>query len=160
MAVERVLAAYHIAREWPSACGGYGIFMQDVVGPASCRFPRRRGGTSQILPIAGVPRYGSPLPRRRRGTRLEMAPCHLDTIPSSRGIKCAGLVNPSETEGAGNAGCAARTHGLACEMKKHTSKFTTGNVAATDIPRAMVLRLTPRSPRRSGFLSPSSARIA
>src|SRR3974390_3421724 len=33
---------------------------------------------------------------------------------------------PPRREGAGNAGCEARTHGPACKMKKHTSKVTTG----------------------------------
>jgi hypothetical protein len=43
---------------------------------------------------------------------------------------------PQETEGAGNAGCAARTHSLACELKKHTSVVATGQAASHDIPRA------------------------
>ena len=43
--------------------------------------------------------------------------------------------NPLTTEGAGNAGCAARTHGLACEVKKHTSKVTTGAAGSRHSPR-------------------------
>src|SRR5438105_7237763 len=46
---------------------------------------------------------------------------------------------PSRIEGAGNAGCAARTRSLACESKKHTSVVTTGTPQSTDIPCAMVL---------------------
>jgi hypothetical protein len=34
VAVERVTAGYHIAREWPSTCGTGLIFMQDMVGMA------------------------------------------------------------------------------------------------------------------------------
>src|SRR5258708_28001253 len=40
---------------------------------------------------------------------------------------------------------------------KHTSIVTTVTPGSPGIPRAMVLRLTSRSPRRSGLLSPSSA---
>src|SRR6266849_314020 len=42
---------------------------------------------------------------------------------------------------------------------KHTSIVTTVTPVSPDIPRAMVLRLTSRSPRRSGLLSPLSARL-
>jgi hypothetical protein len=42
---------------------------------------------------------------------------------------------------------------------KHTSIVTTVTPERPGIPRAMVLRLTSRSPRRSGLLSPSSARL-
>ena len=45
-------------------------------------------------------------------------------------------------EGAGNAGCAARTHGLVCEMKKHTSKFTTGTSHQPTFPARMVLTVS------------------
>src|SRR6516164_1587015 len=43
--------------------------------------------------------------------------------------------NPRIIEGAGNAGCAARTHGLACEVKKHTSIVTTGTAGSRHSPR-------------------------
>jgi hypothetical protein len=49
---------------------------------------------------------------------------------------------PSRIEGAGNAGCAARTRSLACEIKKHTSVVTTGTPTSTGIPRAMVLTVS------------------
>ena len=53
-----------------------------------------------------------------------------------------------------------RARSLACEIKtKHTSIVTTVTPERPGIPRAMVLRLTSRSPRRSGLLSPSSARL-
>src|SRR6266446_4392875 len=45
------------------------------------------------------------------------------------------------------------------QNKKHTSIVTTVTPERPGIPRAMVLRLTSRSPRRSGLLSPSSARL-
>jgi hypothetical protein len=44
------------------------------------------------------------------------------------------------------------------KTKKHTSKVTTGTPKHAGIPCAMALTLIPRSSRRSGFLSPSSAR--
>jgi hypothetical protein len=47
-------------------------------------------------------------------------------------------VYPPKTEGAGNAGCAARTHSLACEVWKAHEQITTGT-SRTDIPCAMVL---------------------
>ena len=47
-----------------------------------------------------------------------------------------------KVEGAGNAGCAARTHGLVCEMKKHTSKFTTGTSHQPTFPARMVLTVS------------------
>src|SRR5258707_15414290 len=50
-----------------------------------------------------------------------------------------------------------RARSLACKVKKHTSIVTTVTPERPGIPRAMVLRLTSRSPRRSGLLSPSSA---
>src|SRR5882724_4261437 len=53
-----------------------------------------------------------------------------------------------------------RARSLACRKKtKHTSVVTTVTPERPGIPRAMVLRLTSRSPRRSGLLSPSSARL-
>src|SRR6266403_1622819 len=52
-----------------------------------------------------------------------------------------------------------RARSLACKVKKHTSIVTTVTPERPGIPRAMVLRLTSRSPRRSGLLSPSSARL-
>ena len=50
---------------------------------------------------------------------------------------------PSIKEGAGNAGCAARTRSLACESKKHTSVVTTGTPQSADIPCALVLTAYP-----------------
>jgi len=52
-------------------------------------------------------------------------------------------------QGMPGARCA---RGLACKMKKHTSVVTTGSPSWPGIPRAMVLRLIPRSPRWSGFV--------
>src|SRR5258708_26289810 len=43
------------------------------------------------------------------------------------------------------------TRSLACEIKKHTSVVTTVTPERPGIPRAMVLRLTSRSPRRPGL---------
>jgi len=53
---------------------------------------------------------------------------------------------------------APRTRSLACERWKARKQVTIGSPKQSGIPRAMVLRLIPRSPRRSGFLSPSSLR--
>ena len=39
---KEALAGYHIAREWPSACGTRLIFMQDVVGCQSISVSRTR----------------------------------------------------------------------------------------------------------------------
>src|SRR6266404_3320838 len=47
--------------------------------------------------------------------------------------------------------------GLACKIKQAYELVTTVTPERPGIPRAMVLRLTSRSPRRSGLLSPSSA---
>src|SRR6266436_9379951 len=62
------------------------------------------------------------------------------------------------TEGAGNAGCPMHPQPRT-QNKKRTSVVTTVTPERPGIPRAMVLRLTSRSPRRSGLLSPSSARL-
>src|SRR5258706_1735897 len=43
------------------------------------------------------------------------------------------------------------TRSLACEIKKHTSVVTTVTPERPGIPRAMVLRLTSRSPRGPGL---------
>ena len=50
-------------------------------------------------------------------------------------------------------GASASTHGPACDEKKHTSVVTTGTPKRSGIPRAMVLRLASRSPRRPGFFA-------
>jgi hypothetical protein len=49
---------------------------------------------------------------------------------------------PPRIRGAGNAGCAVRTHSLAYKMKEHTSKVTTGPPQTTGIPCAMVLTVS------------------
>jgi hypothetical protein len=46
---------------------------------------------------------------------------------------------PSESEGAGNAGCAVAPIASHAKMKKHTSVVTTGTPVHAGIPRAMVL---------------------
>src|SRR5581483_1407224 len=50
------------------------------------------------------------------------------------------------------------TRSLACKMKKHTSKSPQVHRTRSGFPCAMVLRLIPRSLRRSGLLSPSPLR--
>jgi hypothetical protein len=74
-----------------------------------------------------------------------------DTRPRSRGAmrprfcKTMSLEN-KRAQGMPGASC---TRSLACRKKtKHTSVVTTGSDGSTDIPRAMVLRLIPCSPRR------------
>jgi hypothetical protein len=74
-----------------------------------------------------------------------------NTRPPSRGMVCpsfAGNVCPLEKEGAGNAGCALhpRSRVQSCAKKAHTSIQVQRKHSG--IPRAMVLRLMPRSPRR------------
>jgi hypothetical protein len=54
--------------------------------------------------------------------------------------------SPQETEGAGNAGCPMHPQPV-CNGSKHTV-VTTGSPVSAGIPCTMVLRLTPRSPRR------------
>src|SRR6516165_10727761 len=45
------------------------------------------------------------------------------------------------------------TRSLACRMKKHTSKYTTGTPQQAGTPCAMVLRFPSCSPRRPGFFA-------
>ena len=49
---------------------------------------------------------------------------------------------PSIREGAGNAGCLARTRGLVCEVGRHTSIVTTGRPKHSGIPCATVLTVS------------------
>jgi hypothetical protein len=56
-----------------------------------------------------------------------------------------------KSEGAGNAGCAMHPMASRAKVKKHASIVTTGSPDRSGIPCTMVLRLTPRSPRRSGL---------
>ncbi len=75
-----------------------------------------------------------------------------DTRLPSRGMVCpsfAGTVRPLQRkEGAGNAGCALhpRSRVQICAKEAHTSIQVQRKHSG--IPRAMVLRLMPRSPRR------------
>ena len=78
-----------------------------------------------------------------------------DINPYSRGVNGARVMCGSlEEEGAGNAGCAARTHSLAWKNINHTSIVTTGTPLSTGIPRAIgfngFLRALPGEP---GFLA-------
>jgi hypothetical protein len=57
------------------------------------------------------------------------------SVPAARPRPSFAKQRPSITEGAGNAGRAARTHGLACEAKKHTSIVTTGAAGSRHSPR-------------------------
>src|SRR5712671_2289860 len=61
-------------------------------------------------------------------------------------------VPPSEIQRAQGMPGAQCARSLACEIKKHTSIVTTVTPETPGIPRAMVLRLTSRSPRRPGFV--------
>jgi hypothetical protein len=74
-----------------------------------------------------------------------------DTHPPSRDMVCpsfAGTVCPPRKEGAGNAGCALhpRSRVQDCAKNAHTSIQVQRKHSG--IPRAMVLRLMPCSPRR------------
>ncbi len=50
--------------------------------------------------------------------------------------------HPRKTEGAGNAGCADRTHSLTCAKKKAHERSHHRYAASTGIPRAMVLTVS------------------
>src|SRR6266446_7233775 len=83
----------------------------------------------------------------------------MDSNPRSRGVIRPRFVQnfrALKSEGAGNAGRSMRPQPRT-QNKKRTSVVTTVTPERPGIPRAMVLRLTSRSPRRSGLLSPSSA---
>src|SRR5260370_35014381 len=71
-------------------------------------------------------------------------------VPAARCVRVLQEPFAQEIEGAGNAG-AQCTRSLACKCKKHTSVVTTGHRNHSGIPRAMVLRLTSRSPRLPGL---------
>src|SRR5260370_5449405 len=78
-----------------------------------------------------------------------------NTTPRSRGAmrpRFAKNVRPSEIQRAQGMPGAQCARSLACEIKKHTSIVTTVTPETPGIPRAMVLRLTSRSPRRPGFV--------
>jgi hypothetical protein len=66
---------------------------------------------------------------------------------------------PSSSEGAGNAGRSMHPQPRVRNEKKHTSVVTTVTPETPGIPRAMVLRLIPRSPRGPGFFAPVASRI-
>jgi hypothetical protein len=78
-----------------------------------------------------------------------------NTTPHSRGTICpsSGSTLPSKTEGAGNAGCTP--HPLPCvQNEKDARRPTQVRRNHSGTPCAMVLRLTPRSPRGTGLASP------
>jgi hypothetical protein len=83
-----------------------------------------------------------------------------DARPQSRGAMRPSLANRSprkkRAQGMPGARC---TRSLACEIKKHTSVVTTVTPVSPGIPRAMVLRLISRSPRRSGLFVTVVSRV-
>jgi hypothetical protein len=87
--------------------------------------------------------------------KLARSKCHESTLPAAGvlpGFLCRNLQPEERAQGMPGA---PRTRSLACEKWKARKQVTTGSPKQSGIPCAMVLRLIPRSPRRSGFLSPS-----
>src|SRR5229473_5290572 len=80
-------------------------------------------------------------------------------VPAARCVRVLQKPFAQKSEGAGNAGRLMHPQPRVRNETKHTSVVTTVTPERPGIPRAMVLRLTSRSPRRSGLLSPSSARL-
>src|SRR5229473_158030 len=80
-------------------------------------------------------------------------------VPAARCVRVLQKPFAQKSEGAGNAGRLMHPQPRVRNKTKHTSAVTTVTPERPGIPRAMVLRLTSRSPRRSGLLSPSSARL-
>ena len=94
-------------------------------------------------------------PRNDDGARLKLPAARLRPSCASR--------PPSKIERAQGMPGEGLTHGPRA-MKKH-GEGTTGSAGSSGIPRAVVLRLIARSPRRPGFLAPvigerSSANLA
>jgi hypothetical protein len=87
--------------------------------------------------------------------KLARSKCHESTLPAAGvlpGFLCRNLQPEERAQGMPGA---PRTRSLACEKWKARKQVTTGSPKQSGIPCTMVLRLIPRSPRRSGFLSPS-----
>jgi hypothetical protein len=83
---------------------------------------------------------------------------HASTLPRRHHTRVLNHHRPRTIRG--RRECRALAHPQPCVQKiKARKQVTTGSPKQSGIPRAMVLRLIPRSPRRSGFLSPSSARL-
>src|SRR5438105_7401831 len=77
-----------------------------------------------------------------------LASTHIFAFPRRVAPESLDRISPLKKEGAGNAGCALhpRSRVQICAKKTHTSIQVQRK--HSDIPRAMVLRLMPRSPRR------------
>src|SRR5882724_4291746 len=140
-------------RFFPAVFSPFGAALASAACPgrgAACNAaPQNRDPTSHGPRISSAPRRKCGVLRNIRGTpwalNFKDAPRHTRTHPRILATRIAPELlgkSPSKTEGAGNAGCAARTHSLACEMKKHTSVVTTGKPPSTGIPRAMVLTVS------------------
>src|SRR5439155_4233842 len=84
------------------------------------------------------------------GSNFQTAETISDVTPRSRGAMRPSFCKnhpPLKSEGAGNAGRLMRPQSRVQNKIKHTSIVTTVTPERPGIPRAMVLRLTSRSPR-------------
>ena len=130
--------------------------------PAVSKQPHQQAGHMDASdPIihqkALVPRgpstYGSPL-SRGRPMRIQFsnssaaARRRAFAIPRRDASEFWQELRPEKSEGAGNAGRSMHPQPRVRNKIKHTSVVTTVTPESPGIPRAMVLRLTSRSPRR------------
>jgi hypothetical protein len=76
----------------------------------------------------------------------------------ARGLACS--FRPLQSEGAGNAGRPMRPIAACAEIVVESTRVCQVTPESPGIPRAMVLRLISRSPRRPAFLPPSLADVA
>jgi hypothetical protein len=97
-------------------------------------------------------------PENSFSSRQTIKQSHLRVLATNSARALSLSLSPQQREQGMPGVWLARS--LVRKSKKHTSKYTTGSPKRSGIPCAMVLRLTPRSLRRSGFLSPSPVRCA
>ena len=76
------------------------------------------------------------MPRLKRGHDSGMRD---HAFPRHKRTRVVASLTLVRGEGAGNTGCEARTHSLACTKGKHTSIVTTGQPLRIGVPCAVVL---------------------
>jgi len=81
---------------------------------------------------------------------------------SRRAFRASFALEPSalRSEGAGNAGRPMRPQAACARIVVVSTRVSQVTPESPGIPRAMVLRLIPRSPRRPAFLPPSLADVS